>query len=770
MLRLLTALGLCLYGATTAALADERQDSWQERLSELREHLAPPTPAESSEETGTTGQTLAGLSQGSPAAAPEPGAAKGGVQIGEVVLRADHMSSTADGRYEARGHVRLQYADTVVEATAITFDQNSGDVWAPGAVTITRNDGVMHTRDVHLGIRTQRGNLGRTNLFMAAQNYYVGADALEKTGPTTYEVERGSFTACRPPNPTWQFRSRKMSVDLEGKVKARHVLFYWQGVPVLYLPYLEQNVADRRASGLLLSKPETSSRYGVTLDNAYYWVIDDSHDATLYFDLKGVEGFGVGAEYRYAVGPESDGKAKVYRLQDDSGVSYEVRADVKQHISDRTRARLNFHYLDETDDENIRGFSSTDTSRVSRNLVSDAYLSQRYPDVVGTANLRLFQDLVDKQDDQFQRLPELRLELPSTAIWGEKLHVKSELNATNFWRDHGSNGWRIDLHGELRKDVRPAPGIDLFARTGLEEAIYTFNEVEESRDNSTRTLVDARLGGSVQLHRRYRSIDHVVEPEVAYYARTGESEKEVPQIDRLDRHSRARQVNLSLIQRWRSPATGEDRAILRTGAAINLRDAAPSPDDESLDAFGELTIKAIPGTVFDAETRWNTDTGSHRVSGFDLSYLKGRKWFLRTGMRWVADDREFLTAAYGVRLSPRWSVATEQWIDTNEGELSEASLSADRTAQCYGVTLELRYFQSADREGGHVSDEYRVLAKLRLLNVGSVATPSLSIERGGAAEHPRPTAPEQPEAPPETGKQSLDPTQVVRDILRGNFL
>ena len=100
-------------------------------------------------------------------------------------------------------------------------------------------------------------------------------------------------------------------MDLDGKVKARNVLFYWKGVPVLYLPYLEQNIADPRATGLLLSKPETSSRYGLTLDNAYYWVIDDSQDATFYFDVKGIEGFGVGGEYRYAVGPESDGKLKV---------------------------------------------------------------------------------------------------------------------------------------------------------------------------------------------------------------------------------------------------------------------------------------------------------------------------------------------------------------------------------------------------------------------------------------------------------------------------
>jgi len=770
MARLAPALLLVLFGAVTVAAAEDRTAYWRERMQEVHERLAPATFAEPQEETPTDVESVAGRLQGPVPALQKQEAAGQETRLGEVVLQADHLSTMADGRYEARGHVRLRYEETTIEAGSITFDQKNGTIWAVGAVTITRGDAVMHTRDVHLAMHTAQGSMGRTDLRMAEDNYYVGAEHLEKTGDTTYTVEGGRFTACRSPNPAWEFRSNKMRVDLAGKVKARNVLFYWKGVPVLYLPYLEQNVADPRATGLLLSKPETSSRYGLTLDNAYYWVIDGSHDATLYFDIKGLEGFGVGGEYRYAVGPRSDGKVKAYRLQDDSGVSYELRADIEQHISDRTRARLNLHYLDETDDETIRGFGSGDTSRVTRNLISDAFVSQRYTDVVGTINLRLFQDLVDEEEKQFQRLPELRVELPRTPVWGERLYAQGELNVTNFWRDQGTTGWRIDLPGELRKDVQPVAGVDLFARAGVDETIYTFNEVEETHNHRNRILAHARLGGSAQWYRDYGSFTHLVEPEIAYFARLGENTDDVPQIDRIDRRGRAHQVELLVTQRWRSRDTVQDRAVLRTGAAINLRDHSPDPDDESLDAFGELTIRPTRGPSLDIETHWDTDNGDHRVSGFDLSYLKDRRWFLRTGMRWVADDRQFVTAAYGVRLSPRWSVAGEQWIDANAGELSEASISVDRTAQCYGLNLEFRYFQSATSSEQDVSDEFRLLGKIRLLNVGSLATPSFSIEReADSTGRGRATTQPSNERPPPSN-ESLDPTRIVRDMLRGSFL
>ena len=115
------------------------------------------------------------------------------------------------------------------------------------------------------------------------------------------------------------------------------------------------------------------------------------------------------------------------------------------------------------------------------------------------------------------------------------------------------------------------------------------------------------------------------------------------------------------------------------------------------------------------------------------------------------------------------SVAAEQWVDTNAGELSEASFSVDRTAQCYGVNVEFRYFQSAKSNGQDVSNEFRVLGKLRLLNVGAVETPSLSLERETASNGRGRTtsSPSDASAPPSS--ESVDPTRIVRDILRGTF-
>lgn len=767
---LIVALGV---GVGARAAADGREEDSQGRLREARERLIPET--EMAPPPGTPTIEIEGNEPLSHFLQTPLGvlAPTEEVAIGMVSLEADQLTHEGEGLFRALGHVRLHYRDTTVEANELTFNEPMGEIRAVGRLTIRRGGAVFKSRDVVLNLKSELGTLGATHLYLEGRHYYVDANHLEKTGPTTYKVDEGRFSACVPTDRTWEFRAKRMTVDTAGKLKTHHVLFYWRGVPILYLPYLEQNISAPRASGLLLSQPETSSRYGFTLDNAYYWVINDSMDATIRFDIKGSQGLGVGGEFRYAAGPESEGEIKAYRLQDNSGVSYEGRADIRHHISDRTRARLNLHYIDETDEESLRGFSSSTATRVTRNLVSDAFVSQRSETMVGTANLRLFQDLVDHEGTQFQRLPDLRLEMPLRPVLSRRLLWRNEVHATNFWRDQGSHGWRIDLQTALRRDLHPWPGVDLFGEAGLEETVYTFSEIEADRDNHNRTLLDTRLGARARLYRTYGGLDHVVEPRIEYLGRIGEKLETVPQIDRVDRRDLANQIAVLLTQHLRENATGYNLATLRTGTGVNLRNGDLDPQDESIDTFGELTVRSRRGIAFNLESHWRTDPGHHRVSGMDLSYIKDRNWFLRSGMRWLATDRQFAIAAGGIRLSPRWAMATEQWFDLNGGELSESSFSVDRTGQCYGLTVELHYFQrSTDNDFG-ISDEYRVLGKLRLLNVGSVATPSLAIERGTSTVG-GPSSSTHTARPPSTTAgetdRSVEPTQVIRGWVRGNFL
>ena len=88
-------------------------------------------------------------------------------------------------------------------------------------------------------------------------------------------------------------------------------------VPVFYLPVLYYPIqSDDRATGFLLPTYGTSTFRGQSLSNAFFWAINRSQDLTLLHDWFTETGQGYGGEYRYVLGPGSEGNLRAYRLAD----------------------------------------------------------------------------------------------------------------------------------------------------------------------------------------------------------------------------------------------------------------------------------------------------------------------------------------------------------------------------------------------------------------------------------------------------------------------
>ena len=88
-------------------------------------------------------------------------------------------------------------------------------------------------------------------------------------------------------------------------------------MPVLYLPYMYYPLKkDDRATGFLIPTYSSSGVRGQGLSNAFFWAIDRSQDATLYYDWFSKAGQGAGADYRYVAAPGSQGDARFYMLDE----------------------------------------------------------------------------------------------------------------------------------------------------------------------------------------------------------------------------------------------------------------------------------------------------------------------------------------------------------------------------------------------------------------------------------------------------------------------
>ena len=98
-------------------------------------------------------------------------------------------------------------------------------------------------------------------------------------------------------------------------------------LPVFYYPIQE----DDRATGFLIPTYGSSTLKGQMLSNAFFWAIGRSHDATIYHDWMSKAGQQLGGEYRYVLGPGSQGDSRFSWLDENRVTDQFRRTSAGRH-------------------------------------------------------------------------------------------------------------------------------------------------------------------------------------------------------------------------------------------------------------------------------------------------------------------------------------------------------------------------------------------------------------------------------------------------------
>lgn len=109
---------------------------------------------------------------------------------------------------------------------------------------------------------------GYAKTLNANQNRYVLSDTL--------------FTTCPPNDKKWYIQASNLTLDKDsGRGVAKHTTLKIKDVPVLYLPYFNFPINNRRTTGFLLPNVGLNSEDGLQIDTPYYINIAPNYDATI---------------------------------------------------------------------------------------------------------------------------------------------------------------------------------------------------------------------------------------------------------------------------------------------------------------------------------------------------------------------------------------------------------------------------------------------------------------------------------------------------------
>jgi LPS-assembly protein len=208
----------------------------------------------------------------------------------------------------ASGDVQMNYQGRTLQADRVTYDRNTGRVFAEGNARLTDASGTVATGDrFELTDDFKNGFIDSLRVVQTTVEQgrplttrFTAPRAERAEGETTV-FERGTYTACEPCKdnperpPLWQVKAAKIiHNNSEQTIYYEDASLELFGIPVAYLPYFwTPDPTVKRKTGFLSPRYIYSSALGYGGSIPFFWAIAPNYDLTItptYLSRQGLLG------------------------------------------------------------------------------------------------------------------------------------------------------------------------------------------------------------------------------------------------------------------------------------------------------------------------------------------------------------------------------------------------------------------------------------------------------------------------------------------------
>ena len=382
---------------------------------------------------------------------------KSGIRLdAPVQMNADTLSYDEEtGVAMAEGNVEMVFGGRTMRADRVRYDSTTGEADLAGKVRYKDADEEFAFDRITINLDSETGVLYNGTIRISKNNYQIASQKIEKTGKSTFLIEKGMLTTCPcDPEPDWKFEVRRAQVTLDQYAVGKDITFRIRGVPVLWLPWGAFPVKMTRQSGFLLPNFSSNQSKGYTLTVPYYKVINRWSDATVTLDAMSHRGYRPEIEYRFVLNPESVGAIRGTLFRD--------------RIEDRNRGRIYGENVFRSGPFTANAVLEVPTDpNYYLDLVDNTALqwarfarSEGFVSVTGAGSEQALSIVWNKDlqgipgpDNTAQRVPEYTMTLLPAGIPVAGIDLAGEISATRFRRGDGYDELRARGYGEISRAI-----------------------------------------------------------------------------------------------------------------------------------------------------------------------------------------------------------------------------------------------------------------------------------------------------------------------------
>ena len=291
-----------------------------------------------------------------------------------------------DARVRLEGEALTERRGALLEADTITYRQDSCLLDAVGTPRLFDRGQVLVGEGIRYDTCRRRGIIedALTNFNEGSTVWFLRGSVAQDSSSSRIFAGSSEITSCDLPSPHYHFSAREVKWISRNVLVARPVTLYVRDVPILWLPFIFQDVRPGRRSGILIPQfgindlVRPSGGYNRQVTNVgYYWAPNDYLDVTGrldWFANRYVQ-YGVSGQYRWLNRFLSGtlGFNEQREVGGSSGLA--VRWDHRQTFDLSTSLNLNLNYASNT---RVVRQNAIDPLQNTQQITSSLNFSKRY--------------------------------------------------------------------------------------------------------------------------------------------------------------------------------------------------------------------------------------------------------------------------------------------------------------------------------------------------------------------------------------------------------
>lgn len=335
-----------------------------------------------------------------------------------------------------QGQALTERQGALLEADSITYHRDSCLLAASGDPHLFDQGQVLVGEGISYDVCRRRGMIqdALTNFNEGSTVWFLRGNVAQDSSSSRIYAGSSDITSCDLPSPHYHFASRQMKWVSRSVLVARPVTLYVRDVPILWLPFIFQDMRPGRHSGILipqfgindLVRPTRGYNRQVT-NLGYYWAPNDYLDFTGrldWFANRYVQ-YGVTGQYRWLDRFVSGTMGFNEQRQVGGGSGLALRWDHRQQFDLSTSLNLDFNYASNT---RVVRDNAIDPLQNTQQITSSLNFSKRYGWGTLTLGGNRRQDITDGGVQQL--LPAITVS-PAPLALGSDITWSPGLSLTN---------------------------------------------------------------------------------------------------------------------------------------------------------------------------------------------------------------------------------------------------------------------------------------------------------------------------------------------------